>query len=784
MKGHETDEFLIGISQATNALISQKLDEGIDLAIAVLGKHLNVFATCVYVNETDEKGAFLASMRHSWTMHSQPTPARIDHNQNIRLKEMPEAYEQMSRGNYYEAFYSSSNGLLKDHMTVDGSKSIVLFPIMVGEEYWGSVALVEFRYERQWGENEKLMLQSLANSFGSAIQKHRLQENLESEVEKRTRELERSRLRFQLAVEGSQDGIWEWLPQEGQNYWSPRMYEQLGYEPDDLPHIGTEFFDMIHPDESDVVRQLFNDHLEKRTPYNVEFRLKTKSGAYRWFRSTGQAQWNDSGQAIRMVGSHEDIHEKKIQEDMLRRSEQRFKAVIEHDPNATFLVNAEGYIELFSQRACQVFGYEACDLQNLSIHDLLPQEAHGRHREHFAKYMQAPDARIMGQGMNLTAKRKNGEEFWVEVGLSPLNIRGEKYVMAVLTDITLRKEAENALKESHRRINDLINNLPGMVYRCKNSNNWPMEFISAASLDITGYPSELFIGDTPAITFGDLIHPDDQEDLWEQVQLALKERKLYRVVYRIKDKRKREKWLWEQGNGVFEGDEVVALEGCIFDITPIVRTQERTNSAIYLAEDKERRRIAGEIHDGLQQTLSVSALNLQYLESELDLLSDECRQRYTKSREFLEKGIRDSRSIAHRLMPKAIHDVGLDRSLQEMLRDVQTSGNVECTYFCNFKERLDTKMAVGLYRTAQEAMNNMLKYANATKVTVQLMKYDREIQLLIEDNGVGFDKNELDLYKEGYGLTGMKNRINSLSGSMHIDTKPGHGTTILIRIPT
>ncbi len=72
-------------------------------------------------------------------------------------------------------------------------------------------------------------------------------------------------------------------------------------------------------------------------------------------------------------------------------------------------------------------------------------------------------------------------------------------------------------------------------------------------------------------------------------------------------------------------------------------------------------------------------------------------------------------------------------------------------------------MAVGLYRTAQEAMNNMLKYAKASKVTVQLMKYDHEIQLLIEDNGVGFDKNKLDLYKGGYGLTGMKNRIKKLT---------------------
>ncbi len=644
-----SDEFLIGISQATNALISQKLEEGIDLAIAVLGKHLNVFATCVYINEEDEQGDLIASVKHAWSMYHEQK--RVDHNQNIKLKSLGLLYTQLSQGRYAEEFYSQSTGYLREHMSEDKSKSLVLFPIMVDEEFWGSVALVEFRYERQWSDNEKLMLQSLANSFGAAIQKHRLQENLEAEVAKRTQELERSRVRFELAVQGSQDGIWEWLPQEGQSFWSPRMYEQLGYAPQEMSQVGMKFFDMIHPDETEWVKEKFDDHLEKRKPYQVEFRLRTKSGDYRWFRSTGQAQWDSTGKAVRMVGSHEDIHDKRLQEEMLRRSEERFRAVIESDPNATFLVNAKGNIELFSKRACEVFGYQACDLENLSIHELLPLEAQGKHHGHFEKFMQAPEARIMGQGMNLKAQRKNGEVFWVEVGLSPVKIRGQMYVMAVATDVTLRKEAEIAAKESHRRINDLINNMPGMVYRCSNSANWPMEFISAACKDITGYPPEKFVGDPPEITFGDLTHPDDQEDLWEQVQLALKERQLYRVVYRIKDKRNREKWLWEQGNGVLDGDEVIALEGCIFDITPIVRTQERTNSAIYLAEDKERRRIAGEIHDGLQQTLSVSALNLQYLESELDLLSEECRQRYQKSREYLEKGIRDSRVIAHRLMP-------------------------------------------------------------------------------------------------------------------------------------
>lgn len=778
----KVDDFLLGIAEATNAMISEKLDKGINLAIELLGKHLGVDASCVYTNEIDEQGQLLSSIQYFWA--KTPDESRTKHNQNIPLHLLGDLFTTLSKGEYYEILYSNSTAGLQEHMRADGTKSIILFPIMVENKFWGAVALVEFEEERLWSQSEKSLLQSLANSIGSAVRRDLLEENLERLVADRTEALERSKTRFELAVEGSQDGIWEWNPQTGENYWSRRMYEQLGYAPGDLPEVGEEFFDMVHPDEAEEARSKFMNHLKKRTPYETEFRLRTKSGEYRWFKSTGQAKWNAKGEAILMVGSHEDIHEKKTSEKLLKKSEERFKTVIQHDPNTTLLVNMKGVIELHSDRTLEVFGYEHEELAMMTVYQLLPEGTDEAYKSKFQEYMKSPEVRFMGQVTNLKGQRKNGELFWMEIGLSPLEIGGEQFVLIVATDISKRREAEEALEESHRRMDGLINSLPGIVYRCRNDKLWPMEYISAACLEITGYESGDFYGNPGKVSMGGLVHQDDQDDVWDQVQEAIEEKRSYRLIYRITDRRGREKWLWEQGNGVFsEAQELQLLEGCIFDISPLVRNQERVNSAIYNAEDVERRRIAGEIHDGLQQTLSVSALNLQYLDNVIRKLPAECQERFDKSRDYLERGIRESRQIAHRLMPKAIHDVGLNKALEDLVDEVSNLSKINCSYYCNLEKRLSEKVEIGLYRMTQEALNNILKSAKATKISVQLTKFEDEIQLMIEDNGIGFDKNKLDLYKTGFGLTGMKNRINSLSGNLLIDSKPGHGTSIIARIP-
>jgi len=158
------------------------------------------------------------------------------------------------------------------------------------------------------------------------------QEDLERRVEERTADLlaantelekeivEReavqealrvSEERFALAVRGSQDGIWDWDIQNDSLYWSPRLKELLGYADDEFEVDFEKFDSMLHPDEKEQVAAAIEAHLRDRVAYDVEQRLRTKSGEYRWFRARGQAVWDEDGQPLRMTGSTTDITESK-----------------------------------------------------------------------------------------------------------------------------------------------------------------------------------------------------------------------------------------------------------------------------------------------------------------------------------------------------------------------------------------------------------------------------------------------------------------------------------------
>jgi PAS domain S-box-containing protein len=128
------------------------------------------------------------------------------------------------------------------------------------------------------------------------------------------------------------------------------------------------------------------------------------------------------------------------------------------------------------------------------------------------------------------------------------------------------ERAKEALQESERMLSTLISNLPGMVYRCRNERGWPMEFVSEGCEELTGYPAEVV--ESGEVVWGeDVILDEVREDLWERVQTALDAREPFEVTYRIATAEGDTRWLWERGSGVYEDDELVALEGFITDIT-------------------------------------------------------------------------------------------------------------------------------------------------------------------------------------------------------------------------
>ena len=127
--------------------------------------------------------------------------------------------------------------------------------------------------------------------------------------------------------------------------------------------------------------------------------------------------------------------------------------------------------------------------------------------------------------------------------------------------------------ESQRSLKTLLGNLPGMAYRCRNDADWTSEFVSEGCLELTGYAASAFLDHQ--VAFGDLIHPDDRARLWDDTQAALSARRSFQQAYRIITASGAEKWVWEQGCGVWGADgELVALEGFVADITARVRADE------------------------------------------------------------------------------------------------------------------------------------------------------------------------------------------------------------------
>lgn len=599
-------------------------------------------------------------------------------------------------------------------------------------------------------------------------------------------ELHDSREKYRTLVDRAPVVLYEYQLDFGGTFYSKQAENLLGFGIHDLHMNPNLWSERIHKDDQSKIRKILKD-FRKGIPFDIEYRIKHKDGNWRWFRDISI---NYSDNMSILQGLVLDITTEKTQGiqiqkqfNEIRRQELKLRVasstahqgIIEwkiNDNSATWneeLTNILG-IEYYHTdnffRTLQEISTSRIDLTNIPF---------------------ILEKIISLQGDSYThvqqIKTAKGNKWIKAAGSFQKNDFEQSDVIIIsVVDITDEKEFELALKDYNRQLKLLIENVPGVIFSCYYDDHYTMEFISDYIRHITEYSPSDFFGNRN-ITFADIIHPDDKRAVSRTIENAFLQKKRYTVSFRIFTRNNEIRWINTIGEfqSFDEPEHRNKIDGIFFDITENIKSEELKLNAILTSTDKERARLSREIHDNIQQKLVSAYLNFESIKKEIDQLSFQKQKRLVIGLNSLNEGLEDTRSLAHSLMPKQIEDFGLYESLENLISNTDPDINFE--FYYKEKERYDPKIELNLYRIVQEAISNIIKHAEATDVFIQLIKISDTLSLTIEDDGNGFDSDELTLVSGGFGLHSMKSRAANIGARFDLSSTPGRGTYLIIEVP-
>ncbi|MBI1783139.1 MAG: tetratricopeptide repeat protein [Sphingobacteriales bacterium] len=214
----------------------------------------------------------------------------------------------------------------------------------------------------------------------------------------------------------------------------------------------------------------------------------------------------------------------------------------------------------------------------------------------------------------------------------------------------------------------------------------------------------------------------------------------------------------------------------------ILRQQDFATKAILEAEEKERQRIAKDLHDGVGQMMSAAKLNLSAIENEIPFKDDMQKEAMLRIIKLVDDSCKEVRAVSHNMMPNALLKAGLASAIREFINQIDQKIIKVNLHSEGLSERLDSNTETVLYRVIQECVNNVIKHAGAAQLDISLIKDEDGISATVEDNGKGFDTSD-SLKKNGLGLKNIQARVEYLKGTVDFDSSPGKGTLVAIHVP-
>jgi len=487
--------------------------------------------------------------------------------------------------------------------------------------------------------------------------------------------------------------------------------------------------------------------------------------------------FNEKGECNMLVGIVHDITERKKAEEELRRSEEKYRALIDQASDAIMITDQVGNFIDVNTSFCKMFGYKRAEMLDKNISAFIDPEQLKTDPVRF-------DLITTGQPV-LRERRmidKYGKIIEVEANVKMLP---DGRILAIARNITDRKKAQDEIKKSKELTDKMIDSLPGIFYLIDEEGKyirWNRQLET-----ISGYEAQEIIGMHPTDFFEEEekgyirqriagVFMNGSNDAEANIITKDGEKipfyfKAVRINYEGK--------ACLLGSGVDISDRKTAEEQLKYSFEQIRMLTEHLQNI----REEERTNIAREIHDELGQQLTVMKMDVSWLNKKLTLYDESIRQKLNGLLEFLDGMVKTVRRISSELRPSLLDDMGLVAAMEWHLKEFEKRAGIKTKFHEPGKElQLPDTIKTGLFRIFQESLTNIGRHAHAQHIHIALETKNKKLILTIEDDGRGFEKEKIAT-KETLGILGMRERSLMMGGNYEITSLPGKGTTVVVSVP-
>lgn len=597
--------------------------------------------------------------------------------------------------------------------------------------------------------------------------------------------------------------------------------------------IGKLDFDLAWKEQAEIYRDDDHEVIQSgQAKLNYEEPQTSPDGTSLWLKTSKIPLTDLSQTVIGVLGTYEDITERKKQEEALRESEESFRMLVDQSP-VGIGISTQGKIRYVNSAYLRMFGYDAeTDLAGYSLLDTIAPECREEIAERVARrfHGEAVSNRHETIGLKL-----DGSKFPFEVDVHLMDLPDGQASVAFLSDLTERKQAEEALHKAHDELemrvqerttelaaaneflkkeiaeheattHALIESEQKFHIIFESSNDAIMLLSENEFIDCNDATLRMFactkqdelLGKHPAE-----ISPPRQPDGTDSRQLADE-----RIASALRTGRNFFEWMHRRVGGEDFPAEVLltpmtlegrpVLQATVRDITERKQAEEKTlellqqnrglTQRLFQIQEQERRHLARELHDEFGQWLTVIRLNAHLLDERCSDTELDIRDSINTINDISSQMHQGIRRMIHQLRPAELDQLGLKDSLKELVDQWQAHyPQTRCVLSMRGSlDDINDTVTVTIYRIVQESLTNMAKYAKADNVSILLrrnaaLKDGPDYLLLtIEDDGKGIDLNKPT---NGVGLAGMRERVLAAGGEFMLKSSPGAGVHIEAQLP-